>query len=151
VTISTDPAAAERSKQRLVPGAGAGDGGEARAMTHGAYSEARTRPLAEEHRRRLRALYPADVASDDLLAIVSKREALIDLFGAWVADRGPVRGRTGRVEPAARELRLLLDSQERAMAALEQRRREGAATPAGALQRHLAEHYGGEKGEGGDG
>jgi len=111
----------------LIEPAGPGNG---RAVTHGAYSEARRRPLEDEHREQLRRLHPD--APDDLLNLRARRLALIDLFAAHVSDAGPVRGK-GDVVPAAAELRRLLDSEERAAISMHEREREsrGAGLLAG--------------------
>jgi hypothetical protein len=106
--------------------------GNDRAVTHGAYSEARRRPLEDEHRERLRAEFPE--ARDDLINAAARRCAMIDLFSAWIAEHGPVRGR-GDVVAAARELRMLLTDHERALAALDALRQPA---PGAALAAELA-------------
>jgi hypothetical protein len=96
--------------------------GNDRAVQHGAYSAARRAPLEAQHRDRLRAEFPQ--APDDLINAAARRCAMLDLFSAWVADNGPVRGR-GDVAPAARETRLLLLDHERAFTALGELDRAG--------------------------
>jgi hypothetical protein len=93
--------------------------GNALAEVHGAYREARRQPLEALHRERLRRDHPTE--SDDAINLRAKRSALIDLYWADVSDRGPVRGK-GDATPSARELRLLLDAEERAAIAMEERR-----------------------------
>ena len=115
------------------------------ALKSGAYSAARREGASRESRRAFAS--GTTRASDDLIGIVARREALITLFGAHVADRGPVR-RSGKVEPAARELRLLLDAQERSITELEQRRRAAQRPTATALEEHIAANYPADNGDG---
>jgi hypothetical protein len=113
-------------------------------VKHGAYSAARRAPLEQEHRERLRLAYPT--APDDLVNTAAARCALISLFSAWLADSGPILPSKGVpvVQDAARELRRLTDAHDAAIERLEART---AAPAGGRLAAHLAEHYGGERGD----
>jgi hypothetical protein len=129
-TVNGTARAAHAGSANLMPPAERGNG---RALSHGGYSAARRAPLEDEHRERLRQLYPAE--ADDLVNLQAKRCALVDLYSSWLLEHGPVRGK-GDVAPAARELRLLLDSAERAGAAMEAR---SAARAVGAGVQTLAD------------
>jgi hypothetical protein len=113
------PATARPGAANLIAPAGPGND---RAVTHGAYSEARRRPLEDLHRERLRAEFPNAVASpggDDLVNAAARRLAMADLLSAWIDDAGPISARGGAAEVSAptRELRSLMDAHERAVLA----------------------------------
>jgi hypothetical protein len=96
--------------------------GNDRAVTHGAYSEARRAPLEDLHRDRLRAEFPNALASpggDDLVNLAARRLAAADLLAAWIDDAGPIfpRGGAAEVSAPAKELRVLMDGHERAILA----------------------------------
>jgi hypothetical protein len=106
------PVAAHPGSANLIEPAGPGND---RAVTHGAYSQARREPLEDLHRDRLRLAYPS--APDDLVNAAAKRAALVDLFSAWIAEVGVVHrgpGNLPHVSDAARELRRLLNDLEAA-------------------------------------
>jgi hypothetical protein len=114
----------------LIPPAGPGND---RAVTHGAYSEARRAPLEDLHRERLRAEFPNALASpggDDLVNLAARRLAAADLLSAWIDDAGPIfaRGGAAEVSAPAKELRVLMDGHERAILALRELEVE-ATTP----------------------
>jgi hypothetical protein len=117
------PEARARSEANLRPDAG---------RKHHAYVDSVRAPLEAEHRTRLQATFPAACATpegDDLVNASAKRCALVDRFSAFLEDRGPIVARKGQaqVEPAARELRLLLDAHERAVVQLAALEREHGA------------------------
>jgi hypothetical protein len=140
-TVNGTGGAAHPGSENLLPPAGPGND---RAATHGAYSAARRAPLEDEHRERLRRLYPAE--ADDLVNLQAKRCALVDLYSSWLSEHGPVRGR-GDVTPAGRELRLLLDSAERAGAAMEARSAVRAVGAGVQTLADIAAEYEGQAGE----
>jgi hypothetical protein len=121
------PEGRERSNQNLRPG----------RTRHGAYSEAMTRPLEDEHRAQKREQYPSAAATpvgNDLINGIAERRALEDRFAAFLADVGPIHLHRGRaeVQAAARELRLLIDADERAILQLAEIDRQaggGAGVP----------------------
>jgi hypothetical protein len=126
--------AAHAGSENLLPPAAPGND---RAVRHGAYSQARRAPLEVQHRERLRGEFPS--APDDVVNVMARRLAMGDLYAAWLADHGPVRGR-GDVAPAARELRLLLSDHERAYAALGEFEGNASARPRDTLASIEAEH-----------
>ncbi len=110
-------------------------------LAHGAYDVARREPLEREHRELLRRTYPN--AADQAVNAQAKRAAMIDLFAAWIADKGVMTATRGKADAsgAAKELRLLLDASDRAIAALE-------ATNATAGQDHAQAYLRWARGEG---
>jgi hypothetical protein len=120
--LSTDEDARQRQLANLRQG----------GATHMAYVEAVRAPLEAQHRDRLQGTFPgasATPAGDDLINASAKRLALLDRFSAFLDDKGPITARKGKadVEPAARELRLLLDAHERAVVQLAELEREHGA------------------------
>jgi len=118
-----DPEVQKRREANLRPG----------RQSHGAYVAAMTAPLEAEHQARLRDRYPtaaATAAGNDLIIDISCRRALRDRFAAFIDDAGPLtlRGGKAEVQAAARELRLLLDSDERAALQLAQLEDDMGAT-----------------------
>lgn len=103
--------------------------GNHRAQRHGAYSAAVRAPLEDEHREQLRQTYPN--APDGYVNAAATRLSMIDLFGAWLRDRGAVHEVRGLpvVSDPARELRRLLVDHEAAIARLEQIEHEAGPSP----------------------
>ncbi len=131
---SSDPAVAARQRRGLSPG----------RQVHGAYAAARRQPLEDEHRTRLAAQFPGAIdtpAGQDLVNAAAKRAAMLDLFGAWLSDNGPIvmRGRTVEVTAPARELRHLLDAHERAVFQLAALEREHGHGGVPSLEDYLAQ------------
>lgn len=113
------------------------------ATRHGGYSEARKRPLEDEHRARLQAEFPrvcSQPGGDDLINTACARLAMLDLMAAFVGQAGPIGVRGGRPEVSApaRELRLLLAQHEDAIARLQELEGDASSSDAYEQYRQIA-------------
>ena len=121
--------------------------GNQNAAVHGLHSEARIRPLARAHRRRvlrqfgLRAseLSPIGKAYVDQ---VVRLKAKIDLIDAYIGEHGLIRP-DGSLQPALALYGTLENSLRLGITRLENHLHDRAGTPGDALAKHLDEHYSG--------
>ncbi|MGA2164356.1 MAG: hypothetical protein ABSH36_07795 [Solirubrobacteraceae bacterium] len=163
--LSARPAARARQLANLQPGAGAGDGGLARAKTHGAYARVAAADLEAQTRRIFDALAAdAPVRADDgglpredTLAVAMLAEVLVRLrrVGDFLLRRG-LEDEDGDLRPATDlELRLRgqaldlcrelgMTPKSRAALGVDLVR---VATAGDRLQEHLAATYGDTAGE----
>lgn len=120
------------SRARSLAGLTAGN------QRHGAYNRKVTAPAAARERRRLRSRYPAaskTTEGTDLITSMGLRQSVIARYVTFL-DANPGRRPDGH---AAREIRLLLGSQERALKRLAAIEREAnVETPGAALENYLA-------------
>ena len=96
------------------------------AVTHGATSEQRIRPLRERYLAELAEAFPSATAPE--LAIQAQRLAQLELLGAFLDERGVIRHRRrGDVFPAASMAEKLAAAYERQAAVLLDRERSAGA------------------------
>jgi len=108
------------------------------AVKTGIYSKTLIEPLRERFFAESVEAYPGE--SEDELWILAQRKAMAHQIATFIDARGVVRHqRRGEPFPVASLLAKLMDSIERQVATLEERKRERAAAPALTLADVVAE------------
>jgi hypothetical protein len=129
------------SRARSLAGLTAGN------LRHGANSASATAPAAARERRRLRKRHPAAAQTtegQDLIMVMGLRSSVIGRYVTFL-DANPGRRPDGH---AARELRLSLAAQERALRRLAELERQATTEdPGAALRAVMSEYANAELGE----